>query len=161
MDKKYLFTLIYLFSCLLCCAQQVITIDIPVTLNQHITSKDYHDLVSMEIATVSNNVYWGDSIVISQGTPVTANVESKKASVLGEPGKIKLDFILCQDVNGRPIKLSYHYFAIGKDRETSAYILGIGLGLFTLVGYLGLLLKGSEAEISEGSTFIVKGYLYE
>jgi hypothetical protein len=140
------------------CVEAQTIIDIPVRIDKNVTSKGVP--ISTEwCASVAANVYKDDTLAIVQGTPVAITIERSKARPLGEEGTLSLVFLQTSDIRGRKIKLQNTIYVSGRDRETLSLGLGICLGYFTVVGYLCLLIKGTEAVVCSGTMYYARGYV--
>ena len=114
-------------------------------------------------ALVDQDVYSNDgSILIKSGTPVVINASIEKNGATGKPGKITLSGATTTAVDGKSIVLNCGLEEKGQGKGGLAWGLGIGTGVFTLIGFLFLLIKGSKAEIPAGTiipnTFVSADY---
>ncbi len=114
-------------------------------------------------AIVDQDVCSNDgSILIKSGTPVVINASIEKNGATGKPGKITLSGATTTAVDGKSIVLNCGLEEQGKGKGGLAWGLGIGTGLFTLIGLLFLLIKGGKAEIPAGTiipnTFVSADY---
>lgn len=133
-------------------------VDVPVQVTRWLSSAG-EALESDTVAAVLADVFVGDSVVIAAGTPVQCNVNRGSARALGEEGRLTLEFVRTMDVQGRSVRLQRSVSVSGKDREILAVGLGLGLGCISIVGFLALLIKGTEAEIATGTVFYVPALL--
>lgn len=115
------------------------------------------------LAIVDQDVYSSDGyVLIKSGTPVVINASIEKNGATGKPGKITLSGATTSAVDGKSIVLNCGMEEKGKGKGGLAWGLGIGTGLFTLIGLLFLLIKGGKAEIPAGTiipnTFVSADY---
>lgn len=106
-------------------------------------------------AVVDSDVKASDgTVVISRGTPVTANVEVTKARGVGKPGKIAIKSMTTNTVDGQNVLLYGSVNEEGQIKKGKA--LGLGIGLFCFLGpiFLSCLaIKGGQAMIPAGTVF--------
>ena len=133
-------------------------VDVPVQVTRWLSSAG-EALESDTVAAVLADVFVGDSVVIAAGTPVQCNINRSRARALGEEGRLTLDFVRTTDVQGRSVRLQRSISVSGRDREILAVGLGLGLGCISIVGFLALLIKGTEAEINPGTIIYVSALL--
>ena len=90
--------------------------------------------------------------IIRRGTPVRIEAKVEKPKGLGREGKIRLNLLSVQAVDGKDIRLSRTVEYTGKKRRGLALGLGIGLplGTFCLPCFACLAIKGLPAEIPSG-----------
>lgn len=94
-------------------------------------------------------------ILIRRGAPVRIDAKIQKPQGKGRPGKITLNLLSTEAVDGQNIRLSRTAEFLGKNRRGLALGLGIGLPLGTIVcfpwGFACLAIKGLHAEVPAGT----------
>ena len=94
-------------------------------------------------------------ILIRRGAPVRIDTKIEKPRGKGRPGKITLNLLSTESVDGKNIRLSRTAEFSGKSRRGLALGLGIGLPLGTIVcfpwGFACLAIKGLHAEVPAGT----------
>lgn len=104
------------------------------------------------------------NILIKRGTPVTLQVERKKAKGCGKAGFVNIKCISTTAVDGQNISLEGNVNSEGDDRKGLAIGLGVGLGLTFLpfVGFAFLAIKGEAAKIQSNTiipnVFVMNDY---
>lgn len=94
----------------------------------------------------------GTTILIQKGAKVDITASFQKNGATGKAGKIIVKGASVVAVDGKSISLSTdQYSAKGGSKGGLAWCLAIGTGIFTLVGFLFLLIKGENAEIPAGT----------
>lgn len=135
------------------------SIDVPVRTTKEITSQDKN--ISVVSGIVDGDVYYKGSLIIRNGTPVEMNLTCNRARALGNAGSVSISLIRTFDVNNHPVRLYKNFTVMGEDREMLAIGLGLGLCAITVVGYLALLIKGTEAVVNPGTIIYGTAYLEE
>ena len=106
-------------------------------------------------AIVDSDVKTSDgTVVISRGTPVMANMQTKKAKGVGKPGVIEIKSMTTTSVDGQNILLYGNATEEGQSKRGKA--IGLGVGLFFFLGpiFLACLAKkGGQAKIPAGTVF--------
>ena len=94
-------------------------------------------------------------ILIRRGAPVRIDTKIEKPRGKGRPGKITLNLLSTEAIDGKNIRLSRTAEFSGKRRRGLALGLGIGLPLGTIVcfpwGFACLAIKGLHAEVPAGT----------
>lgn len=90
-------------------------------------------------------------VVIKQNTPVMLGVERTEARGVGRPGEVRVRCLSTSTVDGQTVTLEGTMEQTGKSKKGLAIGLGVGLGLFTLVGLACLAIKGGKAEMPSGT----------
>jgi len=97
---------------------------------------------------VAMDVKENGKTVIKAGTPGVANVSSvEKRGAIGAPGSVTIKVVSTTDIDGNKVDLSGSLFREGKNKQTSALLLGLFLCiilLFTIKGKDGTIASGSE-----------------
>lgn len=102
---------------------------------------------------IHNDVYSSDGeyIAIRYGTPVTLYATRKNRKAFGRPGKIEIYSAQTTAVDGSPVMLMLNTSSTGDGKQGLAWGLGIGLGLFTGIGFACFAIEGREAKIPVGT----------
>ena len=129
------------------------TTNIPVQLNDEISSKTTPDsyqgaIVAVDIKDKAGNV------LVKQGTPVLTNVVSQKARGVGKPGTLELEFVSTKAVDGTIIRLTGKTSKEGKDYKGKVLGLGLGLGLTIVWPMLFYLCKKGEQAVIPAGTIL-------
>jgi len=96
--------------------------------------------------SVVNDVTVNGAVVIKAGSQAVGNVtEVKKASMLGQPGKIVLSLNSVTAVDGTEVPLIATSVNEGDNKMATSVIIG-------LLCILGFVMKGGEGSIQAGST---------
>lgn len=106
-----------------------------------------------EVVVVDDDVVKDGTVVIAKGTHVKVSINKKKAKGVGKAGSVELRCISTTSVDGQTIALEGMKAEEGDSRQGLALGLGIGLGVFTLIGFACLAIKGEKANI-ETNTII-------
>ena len=114
-------------------------------LEQSINSEEVNvgDIVDLVVA---RDVKIEGTVVISQGTRALGEIASvEKKAAVGKPGKIMIAVKSTKAVDGTEVPLRATVSQEGKDKQTTALILGILLCFFLLF------MKGEDAVVPAGS----------
>lgn len=97
---------------------------------------------------VAMDVKVNGKIVIKSGTPGIVNVSTvEKKGGIGKPGSITVQAISTTDIEGNKVDLNGSLSREGKNKQTSALLLGIFICfilLFTIKGKDGTITAGSQ-----------------
>lgn len=129
-------------------ASLTIPVGMPITLsfNEAVTPSTTQ-VGSIVHLSVLRDVLVNDQVVISAGSPATAEVtRSEKPGSIGKPASISLEARSVQAVDGTMVPVTGSKFVEGENKQTSTLIITI------LCCVVGLFLKGGDVEIPAGST---------
>ena len=109
-----------------------------------------------ESAVVSDDVYYDGKILIAAGTPVIMDIQYQHRRGLGVPASVTARPVSTTDIYGQLWPLSADSrTATGKNRRGAAIGCGVFFGIVACpVGLLFLCIKGSNAEIEEGTQMV-------
>lgn len=135
-------------------------------LSVRITSQITSKKEGTASAIVENDVKGKDGkVVIKRGTPVQLQLEKKSARGCGKPGYVNIKCISTQAVDGQSITLEGSISDEGESKKGLAVGLGVGLGFFTLIGFVCLAIKGEKATIESNTiiptVFVMNDYTIE
>lgn len=155
--KKNIITLVLILFCcdLLSMAAVVLPEDtlVSIRIDQSISSANAAAGDRIQ-ATVAEDVIVDGITVISEGTPVKAEIQdvSQKGRI-GKGGNLSIRVISTKSVNNTTVHLTATQSAKGKDNNGSTVALTV------LFGLPGLLRRGKDAVIPTGT--IIKSYVEE
>lgn len=137
------------------------TVNVPITIGQSVCSYvSQAKSATTQIGTVSADVKYQDKVVITQGTPVTFNVEIKKKKGCGIPATVTVTPVSTFDINNNIVPLTgIPYSQEGENKVGKSVGLAAGLGLTILCpfGLFFLCMKGGDACINGGTMVIATG----
>lgn len=126
------------------------TVNVEVKIIKNIRNDNTRNI--SEAAVVSKDVLSNGKVIISAGTPVNLDIESSPARGLGREGRITMNLVSTQNVNGESIKLDGSQTNSGKNRRGAAIGCGVTFGIILCpIGLLFLCIKGQKAIIPAGS----------
>lgn len=139
------------------------TVNVPITIGQSVCSYvSQAKSATTQIGTVSADVKYQDKVVITQGTPVTFNVEIKNRRGCGLPASITVTPISTFDIKHNIVPLTgMSYTQEGERKVEKSVGLALGLGLTVLCpfGLFFLCMKGGDACINGGTMMVATGTL--
>lgn len=137
-----------------------------VRITSAINSKNLKNNTTMAI--VDGDVKSQDgTVLIKRGTPVTLQLNGKKAKGCGKAGYVEVSCLSTTATDGQTIMLNGNVNAEGDSKKGVALGLGIGLGLTFLfpIGFALLAIKGKNATIPANTlipnVFVANDYTIE
>ncbi|MBR5531835.1 MAG: hypothetical protein IKU59_00790 [Bacteroidales bacterium] len=124
---------------------------IPIMINDAVSSSEGGSASATVLTDVKS--LQGD-ILISKGTPVILKIEKTSKKGVGKPGKVSINCISVNSVDGQAIQLNGNVTAEGKNKRGKALGLGLGLtftGFGAIIGLPCLAIKGGDAVIEQGT----------
>lgn len=124
---------------------------INVMLNDDVSSQGNGSATATVLTDVKS--LQGD-ILISKGTPVILKVNKVSKKGVGKPGKVTINCVSVNAIDGQSILLNGSFFAEGEIKRAKALGLGLGLtftGFGAIIGLPCLAIKGGEAIIEKGT----------
>lgn len=124
---------------------------INVMLNDNVSSQEGGSATATVLTDVKS--LQGD-ILISKGTPVILKVDKVSKKGVGKPGKVTINCVSVNAVDGQAILLNGNLYVEGETKRAKALGLGLGLtftGFGAIIGLPCLAIKGGEAIIEKGS----------
>ncbi len=131
------------------------------TVSVRLTSSANSKQKTNPTAIIENDVKNREGVVlIKRGTPVTLQIERKKAKGCGKGGYLHVKCVSTTAVDGQHITLEGAVEQEGDKKVGLALGLGIGLGLTFLpfVGFAFLAIKGEQAKV-DANTLITPVYV--
>lgn len=127
---------------------------IPLTFNKLTTSKTAEAGQKIE-AMVAEDVKINDTIVFKKGGRAYLNLsESKKAGMLGNPGKLIVMNGQAYDANEEPRSIEFYQTFVGEEKTYPKVLLGVSVFLLFPLALFALV-KGGQAQIKTGEIFEV------
>ncbi len=131
---------------------------------QHLTSRGVgkHPMTTNEsdMFAVAKDVVRSDgTVLIAEGSRVTARVTRKEHTRLARPGWLEVAFLSTQAATGAPVRLDERPVKFEGESRKPGMIAGAVILLW--YGLLFLLRTGGDVTLQAGSTFVANGWILE